>query len=43
MCGKCGAMDKNVAYFSYHEIEAVEQFESLGMKYDDLNVVTHRV
>ena len=42
-CGKCGAMDKNVECLHFHEVEAVEYFVSLDMKYDDMIAVTQRV
>ena len=41
--GKCGAMDKNVKCLRCDEVEAVEHFELLGMRYGDTNAVTQRV
>ena len=42
-CNKCGAMDKNVECLCYHEVEAVEYFELLNMRYGDMNAVSQRV
>ena len=42
-CGKCGAMDKNVECLCCHEVETMEYFELLGMRYGDTNAVTLRV
>ena len=42
-CGQCGAIDKNVGCFFCHEVDAVEYFELLGMRYDDMNAVTLRI
>ena len=40
---KCGAMYKYVECSCYHEIEAVEYFELLDMRYGDMNAVTKRI
>ena len=40
---KCGAMDKNLKCLDCDDIEAVEYFEFLGMRYRDINAVTQRV
>ena len=36
-------MDKNAECLCCHEVEAVEYFELLGMKYDEMNAVTQRI
>ena len=41
--GKCGTIDRNVECSCCHEVEAVEYFELLGMKYGDLNAIIQRV
>ena len=40
---KCGAMDKNLKCLCCDDIEAVEHFEFLGVRYRDINAVTQRV
>ena len=40
---KCGAMGKYVEYLCYQEVEAVEYFELLVMRYCDMNAVNQRV
>ena len=42
-CCKCEAIDKYVECLYFHEVEAVEYFELLGMRYGDINAVTQRV
>ena len=42
-CSKCGAIDKNLERLCWHEMEAVEYFELLGMRYGDMKTVTQRV
>ena len=39
-CSKCEAMDKNVECWCCHEVEAVEYFELLSMRYGDTNTLT---
>ena len=36
-------MDKNVEWLCCQEVEAMEYFQLLGMRYDDMNAVTQRV
>ena len=36
-------MDENIECLCYHEVEAVEHFELLGMRYGDMNAVTQKV
>ena len=36
-------MVKNVECLCWHKVEAVTYFELLGMRYGDVNAVTHRV
>ena len=36
-------MDKNVECLCYHDVEAVEYFELLNMRYGDMNAVSQRV
>ena len=40
VCGKRGAMGKNVECLCCHEVEAVEYFTLLGMRYGYMNAVT---
>ena len=42
-CGKGEAIDKYLDCLCCHEVEAVEYFELLGMRYGDINAVTQRV
>ena len=42
-CDKCGAMHKNVECLCCGEVEAVEHYELLGMRYRDMNAVTQRI
>ena len=42
-CSKCGKKKKNVECLYCHEVEAVEYFELLDMRYGDINAITQRV
>ena len=42
-CDKCVAMDKNVECLCCHEVEPLEYFELLGMRYGDMNAVNQKV
>ena len=42
-CDKCVAMDRNVECLCCHEVEHLEYFELLGMRYGDMNAVNQRV
>ena len=42
-CVKCGAVETNVECLCGHEIEALEYFELLGLRYSDTNADTQRI
>ena len=42
-CDKWGTMGKYIEYLCYQEVQAVEYFEQLSMRYCDVNTVNQRV
>ena len=42
-CGKYGVMYTNIKYLYCRKVDALEYFKLQGMRYGDINAVTHGV